>query len=100
MTIFVGEDVEIRVKAFKPTTLKVVANASVVADFYAPDKDPIGTPSDRTSPAHSITLTYVPAERAYVGIAETIGWTAGKWTTRAVLGGGDSVAYSSFTLHA
>lgn len=112
MTIFVGEAVTIVGSATDPLKAdENITDATAVADFYGPGKDPKGNPEDRTTDKQQVTLTYdaevvvklgqSTVTGAYVGFADTTGWAPGKWTYKVTLSGSyDSWEYGTFTLKA
>ncbi len=101
MVMYVGESIEVHVRATKPTTGRFVTGATAIAEFFAPDKDPVNDVDTRADPDTVIPLAFDEGSFAYTGVTDTGAWEAGRWTVRAVLSdAADAVAFSTFTLHA
>lgn len=108
MAIYVGESVTVIAAAVNPVSGAVISDATGVAEFYAPGKNPAKTPADRTPDAGPVPLVFDATVSnkdgtvgAYVGYVETTGWAAGKWTFKATLSGSyDTWEYGSFSLSA
>lgn len=76
-----GQTVLVRVKAVIPGGMSV-KEGTVIADFWAPGRDPQHDPADRDRPDHSLPCTYSAAERGWTALADTTGWTPGQWVLR------------------
>lgn len=100
MAIYVGEAITIKASALNPATGLPITDASAVAEFYAPGKDPKNNPADRQTDRPDATLTYDPIQEAYVGFVSTDSWESGKWSYRVRITGPlyDSWEYGAFTL--
>lgn len=102
MVLYVGEAVTIKATATDPLrNNQPIPDATAVVDFYAPGKDPKGTPGDRTTDKPQVTLSYDAELGVYLGYVSTVGWEPGKWSFKVTLSGSyDSWEYSTFTLKA
>lgn len=99
-----GETLTCRVRATDPVTKAIITDAAGTAYFFAPPKNPSTTPADRSSPDHTVALTFEPVSRYYLANFDTTGWAAGIWWCRAVVAGGsagyDAWDYVSFEVQA
>lgn len=99
MPLYVGEAVTIKATATDPLRNTLISDASAVADFYGPGKDPKGNPADRTADKEQITLLWDAALGVYLGYVDTTDWDPGKWSYKVTLTGEyDSWEYGTFTL--
>jgi hypothetical protein len=100
VAIYVGEAITIKADAVNPSTGQPISDATAVAEFYAPGKDPKNIPEDRTTDKPNVTLTYDFLQNAYVGFVSTENWESGKWSYRVRITGAlyDSWEYGAFTL--
>lgn len=108
MAIFVGEGVTIVCAASDPATQQPITTATASVDFFAPGKNPISVPGDRTPDHGPFDMTYDATvvnkdgtKGAYIASIDTTGWAAGKWSYRVTLSDAlDAWEYSTVTLKA
>lgn len=100
MAIYVGEAVAIRAQATHPFTKDQITDLTGSVDVYDPSKDPKASPTDRSAPNATATMTYDAASEGYVAFVLTTGFVPGKWTYRVHLTGGgfDNFEFGTFTL--
>lgn len=99
MTMYVGDDLLIKVSAANPLTGRPTQTATVTVNAYNPAKNPRASAVDRAAPDHTVTLAYTAVQHAYTGAFATTGWTAGTWTLLvAVTGDLTGHEYRTITL--
>lgn len=102
METFTGQQIVVRIRATDPVTQRIITDASAIADFFAPGKDPVHSPADRASPDFTYPAYFDSASRYYLVPVTTDGWTPGIWTVRGTISGGAggyfTWAYFPFTL--
>lgn len=113
MALYVGDGFSIVIEVIDPVRqerLNGDSSVDVALDFYAPGKDPKGTPADRVTPdladqvavydAAAVTKNGVGAWVVYQA-SEGGSWVAGKWSYRVrITGAYQNVEYGTFTLKA
>jgi hypothetical protein len=104
MTLYVGMNIDLRVRGTDGITSRVVTDANCTINLFAPTKNPQLNPADRVSPDQVVTATYDPVSRYYLASVSTTGWAPGAWTFQGVLTGGSgnylAFDFESFTLEA
>lgn len=108
MAIFVGEGITIVCQATDPATDTAITTTPAAVEFFAPGKNPVSTPGDRTVDEGPFTMSFNPAvvnkdgtTGAYECFIDTTGWAPGKWTYRVTLTGAfASWEYATVTLKA
>ena len=99
----VGQTLIFLTKAEYPVSKVPVSDASVVFNFYAPGKNPVLNPSDRTADHGPFTATYDPLQKGYTVSVPSTGWVSGVWTYQAVFTGPSNSYvtwnYASFQLN-
>lgn len=78
--MYVGEDLLLKVRASNPVTGHVARSSTVVAQLYAPGKNPRVSADDRADPDALVTLLFDIELDAYYGATPTVGWEVGVWT--------------------
>lgn len=92
MAIYAGEGVTIVCQAVDPSTTQPITAADAVVEFFAPGKNPISNPDDRTVDEGPIDMTFDATVLnkdgtlgAYTAVVDTAGWAPGKWTYRVTV---------------
>jgi hypothetical protein len=102
MTLFVGMNIDLKVRGTDGLTRNIITDASCTINLFAPPKNPSINPLDRTSPDVVVTATYDSVSRYYLATVSTGGWSPGTWWMQGVLSGGaenyEAWDYASFTL--
>jgi hypothetical protein len=68
-----------------------VTDGAVVAEFYAPGRDP-EVPDVRRSPDYRVACAYEAASRRWTCAVHTTAWAAGWWQVRGAVDGPDGAA--------
>lgn len=77
-----GETVLIRVKVARAKLGKVVHDGTVIAEFWAPGRDPQNDPEARDHPDYSAECFWDGDDRAWSAHVLTEGWAPGTWAVR------------------
>lgn len=81
-----GETIVARVKgSFPAPDGRVVREGTVVAEFWAPGRNPRLEPSQRDTPDYYAECTYDQRTSGWVARISTEGWAPGAWTMRGRL---------------
>ncbi len=102
MTIYAGENVDLKVRGTDEVSRKIITDANCIITLFAPPKNPRDNPADRVSPDHTVSAVYDSVSRYYLATVSTTGWAAGVWWMCGVVSGGTgsyyALSYESFTL--
>ena len=65
---------------------RAVSSGQVIAQFWAPGRDPGRDPGVREAPDHVVPCAYDPRTRRWSALVSTAGWPPGTWTVRGLVG--------------
>jgi hypothetical protein len=88
LTLYAGMNIDLKVRGIDGITKAIVNDASCTINLFAPPKNPLSNPLDRTSPDQVVTATFDPVSRYYLATVNTVGWSPGLWWMQGVLSGG------------
>lgn len=102
MTLYVGMNIDLKVRGTDGFTRKIITDANCVINLFAPPKNPQVNPLDRTSPDVAISAVYNSDSRYFEATVSSSGWASGEWWMQGIVYGGAADYYAfdfeSFTL--
>lgn len=75
-----GESIQVRLTAARAGA--PVTAGTVVAEFWAPGRDPEHDLAARGTPDHAVPCAYDARTRRWSAAVSTAGWAPGRWTVR------------------
>lgn len=94
MTLYVGMNINLKVRGTDGFSKKVISDASCTINLFAPPKNPQANSGDRTNPDYRISAVYDPVSRYYIATVSSTGWAAGTWWMQGIIYGGAEGYYT------